>query len=73
MGVRWGELLALLTRRAAATLEGLELLELERITADDDQKDALAFLKKSIYSKVAHSQGAKLKSHLDAGRGLVDR
>ena len=41
--------------------------------ADDDEKEALAFLRKSVYSKVARSQGGKLKSHLDAGGDPVDR
>ena len=60
-------------RKTAIAFDEEELLELEQIVADDDGKGALAFLKKSVYSKVARSQGAKLKSHLDSGGDPVNR
>ena len=60
-------------RRTAIALDGPELVELERIVADEDEKEALRFLRRSIYGKVARSQGAKLKSHLDAGGDPVNR
>jgi hypothetical protein len=43
-------------RKTAIALEEEELLELERIMVDCDEKEALAFLKKSVYDKVVDSQ-----------------
>jgi hypothetical protein len=60
-------------RKTAIALEEEELLELEQIMVDRDEKEALIFLKKSVYDKVAHSQRGKLKSHLDTGEDPVGR
>lgn len=60
-------------RKTAIALEEEELIELKRIIADCDGNEALVFLRKSVYNKVARSQGAKLKSHLDAGSDPVQR
>lgn len=60
-------------RKTAIALEEEELIELEQIMTDADEKSALVFLKKSVYNKVARSQGAKLKSHLDTGGDPVER
>ncbi len=60
-------------RKTAIALEEEELLELEQIMVDRDEREALIFLKKSIYDKVAHSQQGKLKSHLDTGEDPVGR
>jgi len=43
-------------RKTAIALDEEELLELERIIVDRDEKEALVFLKKSVYDKVARSQ-----------------
>jgi len=43
-------------RKTAIALEEEELLELERIMVDRDEKEALDFLKKSVYDKVVDSQ-----------------
>jgi len=43
-------------RKTAIALEEEELLELERIMVDRDEKEALDFLKKSVYDKVVESQ-----------------
>jgi hypothetical protein len=43
-------------RKTAIALDEEELLELERITVDRDEKEALAFLKNSVYDKVVSSQ-----------------
>lgn len=53
-------------RRTAISLDEAELLELERIVTDREEKEALVFLKKSVYDKVVRSQKGKLKSHLDS-------
>ena len=52
-------------RKTAISLEERDLLELERIITDSDEKEALQFLKKSIYGRIAQAQQGRLKSHLD--------
>ncbi len=44
-----------------------ELLELERIITDGEEKAALGFLKKSVYDKIVRSQQDKLKIRLGKG------
>jgi hypothetical protein len=53
-------------RKTAVAFDEGDLLELERIITDTDEKEALKFLKKSVYERIAHSQQGRLKSHLDA-------
>jgi hypothetical protein len=53
-------------RKIAVSFDESELLELERIIKDADDKEALNFLKKSIYNRIFPSQQGRLKSHLDA-------
>ncbi len=60
-------------RKTAIALEQDELIELEQIIVDCDEKEALAFLKKVVYEKVSRSQQGKLKSHLDTGGDPVER
>ena len=60
-------------RRTAIALDEEELLELERVITDKDEKGTLSFLKKSVYDKISRSQQGKLKSHLDAGGDPVER
>ncbi|MFB0558934.1 MAG: hypothetical protein ACETVS_00120 [Dehalococcoidales bacterium] len=43
-------------KRPAIGLDESELLELERIITDGDEKEALRFLRKRVYDKVAQSQ-----------------
>jgi len=52
-------------RKTAVALEEEELVELQRIIIDRDEKEALKFLKKSVYDKVLRAQKGRLKSHLD--------
>jgi hypothetical protein len=58
-------------KRTAIALDEKELLELERIVIDGDEKGALLFLRKVVYNKITHSQQGKLKSHLDTGANPV--
>jgi len=51
--------------RKTLTLEPQEVMEIERIITDEDQEDALIFLKKKIYQRLLNSQENRLKSHLD--------
>lgn len=53
-------------RKTAVSFDERDLMELERIVTDNDEKEALRFIKKSIYDRILHSQQGRLKSHLDA-------
>lgn len=53
-------------RKAAVSFDERDLMALERIVTDSDEKEALQFLKKSIYNRILHGQQGRLKSHLDA-------
>jgi len=59
-------------RRTAIAFDEQELLELERVITDRDEKGALSFLKRAVYDKIARSQQGKLKSHLDTGANPVE-
>ena len=59
--------------KSAVALEPEEVMELERIIIDQDQEAAFAFLKKSIYQKIARSQKDRLHSHLDSGSDPVEK
>lgn len=59
-------------RKTAIAFEEEELMELERIMIDRDEKEAIVFLKKSVYDKIVHSQQGKLKSHLDTSGSPVE-
>lgn len=53
-------------RKSAVSFDENDLMELERIITDVDEKEAMRFLKKSIYDRILCSQQGRLKSHLDA-------
>ncbi len=57
-------------RKATISFEEQDVMELERIITDTDEKEALRFLKKSIYDRILYSQQGRLKSHLDAANPL---
>jgi len=52
-------------RKTSVSLEESDLMELERILTDSDEKEALKFIKKSVYDRISHAQQGRLKSHLD--------
>jgi hypothetical protein len=54
-------------RKAVVSFDEQDLMEIEIIVTDDDEKEALLFVKKSIHDRILHSQQGKLKSHLDQG------
>ena len=60
-------------KKTAIALDEKELLRLERIITDRDEKEALRFLKRSVYDKITRSQQGRLKSHLDTGGNSVER
>ncbi len=53
-------------RKTAVSFDEGDLMDLERIVTDSDEKEALRFVKRSIYDRILHSQQGRLKSHLDA-------
>ena len=53
-------------KKSAVSFDESDLMELERIVTDGDEKEALRFIKKSIYDQILHAQQGRLKSHLDA-------
>ena len=59
-------------KRTAISLDEKEVLELERIVTDGEEKEALRFLKKSVYDRILHSQQGRLQSHLDTGANPVE-
>jgi len=59
-------------RKAAISIEAQELMELERIMIDSDEKAAFHFLKRVVYDRIIQAQKGKLKSHLDSGNNPVD-
>ena len=60
-------------KKTAIGLDEKELLELERVITDGDEKEALSFLKKAVYDKITRSQQGKLKSHLNTGGNSVEK
>ena len=63
-------------RKAAVSFDEQDVLALERIITDADERGALAFLKRSVYDRILYSQQGRLKSHLDAANpveGFVQR
>ena len=53
-------------RKTAVSFDERDLMNLERIITDSDEKETLIFLKKCIYDRILHSQQGRLKSHLDS-------
>jgi hypothetical protein len=58
-------------RKTAVSFDERDLMELERIVTDGAEKEALEFLRKSVYDRISHAQQGKLKSHLD-GKNPVE-
>ena len=54
-------------RNTALSFNERDLIELERIVTDNNEKEAIKFIRKSIYDRILHSQQGRLKSHLDTG------
>jgi len=63
-------------RKAVVSFDEQDVMALERIVNDADEKEALRFLKQSIYDRILHSQQGRLKSHLDTSNpveGFIQR
>ena len=52
-------------KKTAIAFDEKELMKLEEIITDQDEAEALSFLKRSVYNKIARSQQDRLRSHLD--------
>ncbi len=57
-------------KKSAVSLDEQDIMELERIVIDGDEKEALKFVKRSIYDKIARAQQGRLKSHLDGANSV---
>jgi hypothetical protein len=60
-------------RKTAIAFDANELLELERIVTDRDEKEALKFLKSIVYDKISQHQQGRLKSHLDTVDNTIEK
>jgi len=52
-------------KKTAIAFDENELIKLEGIIIDEDEAEALKFLKRAVYNKIAKGQQDRLKSHLD--------
>ena len=52
-------------KKSVVAFDESDLIELERIITDREEKEALRFLKKCVYDRIVQSQQGRLKSHLD--------
>jgi hypothetical protein len=55
-------------RKMVLPLEASDLMALEVIITDADEREALRYLKKTVYDRLLQEQQGRLKSHLDGGR-----
>ncbi len=53
-------------KRCVVPLDENDVMELERIVTDADEKEALGFIRRAVYDRLLHAQQGKLKSHLDS-------
>jgi hypothetical protein len=53
-------------RQTAIAFDEKDLMELERIIIDHDEKGAFQYLGKSVYDRILHAQQGRLKSHLES-------
>jgi len=59
-------------KKTAIALDEKELMKLEEIIADQNEAEALRFLKRAVYNKIAKGQQNRLKSHLDTAGNPVE-
>jgi uncharacterized protein YhdP len=55
-------------RKMVLPLEASDLMALEVIITDADEREALRYLKKTVYDRLLQEQQGWLKSHLDGGK-----
>jgi hypothetical protein len=59
-------------KKTGIALDEKELMKLEEIIIDRDEAEALRFLKRAVYDKIARGQQNRLKSHLDSSGDPVE-
>jgi hypothetical protein len=59
-------------KKTAIAFDEQELMTLEEIITDQDKAEALRFLKRAVYNKIARRQQDRLKSHLDTSEDPVE-
>ncbi len=59
-------------KKTAIPFDEKDLMKLEEIITDQDEAEALKFLKRAVYNKIARGQQDRLKSHLDTRGDPVD-
>ena len=59
-------------KKTAIAFDEKELIKLEGIITDQDEAEALKFLKRAVYNKIARGQQDRLESHLDTQRDPVE-
>ena len=52
-------------KKTAIAFDEQELMKLERIIIDQDEAEALRFLRRAVYNKIAKAQKNILRCHLD--------
>ena len=60
-------------KKTAIAFDEQELMKLERIIIDHDQTEALRFLRRAVYSKIAKAQKNILRCHLDVSGDPIDK
>jgi len=53
-------------RKSVVAFDERDLIELERIITDSDEQEAMRFVKRQVYDRIAKVQQGRLKSHLDS-------
>lgn len=59
-------------KKTAIALGEKELMKLKEIITDQNEAEALRFLKRAVYNKIAKGQQNRLKSHLDTAGNPVE-
>ena len=52
-------------KKTAIAFDEKELMRLEAIITDQDEAEALRFLKRAVYNKITTAQDGRLNSHFD--------
>lgn len=52
-------------KKTAIAFDEKDLIKLEEIITDQDEAEALKFLKHAVYNKIARGQQNRLKFHID--------
>ena len=59
-------------KKTGIAFDEKELMKLEEIIIDQDEAEALEFLKRAVYNKIAGGQQNRLRSHLDTRADPVE-